>query len=392
MMNTMSSRCKYYIILIFLAVTKSVDAQTPDNFEISGYNEALPIFISADLPLPAEKENFFEFRFQNRLNTKWFASETISFTGEMRTRLFTGDFVQNIPFYAETIDTDDGFFDFSWMIAEEDNWLLHVIPDRLYGEWRTDKWSIRTGRQRVNWGINLVSNPNDLFNIYSFYDFSYPERPGTDAIRIQHFLGFASRMELTVSPGRDAEETVAAFLYAFNTSGYDIQVIGGYFKERITLGGGWAGNIRQTGFKGELMFFHDLTHSESIRKANIVISASADHMLQNGLFLVAELLYNQNGGRDNFSVFGQNLSADNPSFSRFQFTSYASYSFTPLISSTLSAIYYPDEDAAFISPQFTYSLVTDLDFSLISQFFMGSGDSAFANAGTVLSGSLKWNF
>lgn len=387
----MSSRCKYYIILIFLAVTKSVDAQAPDKFEISGYNEALPIFISADLPLPAENENFFEFRFQNRLNTKWFASETISFTGEMRTRLFTGDFVQDIPFYAESIDTDDGFFDLSWMIAE-DNWLLHVIPDRLYGEWRTDKWSIRTGRQRVNWGINLVSNPNDLFNIYSFYDFSYPERPGTDAIRVQRFLSFASRMELTVSPGRDARETVAAFLYAFNTSGYDIQVIGGYFKERITFGGGWAGSIRQTGFKGEVMFFHDLADSESIRKANIVISASADHMLQNGLFLVAELLYNQNGGRDNFSLFGQNLSADNPSFSRFQFTGYASYSFTPLISSTLSAIYYPDEDAAFISPQFTYSVITDLDFSLISQFFLGSDDSAFANAGTLLSGSLKWNF
>ena len=60
---------------------------------------------------------------------------------------------------------------------------------------------LRIGRQRINWGVNLAWNPNDLFNAYSLIDFDYQERPGSDAIRFQYYMGDLSVLNLQYNPG-----------------------------------------------------------------------------------------------------------------------------------------------------------------------------------------------
>ncbi len=352
----------------------------------------MPVWINADLPAPFEEDSFWEYRLQNRLNIQWYLSPDLTFNWQMRTRFFAGDLVQEFPFYAEAIDQDDGLVNLSWLIADEDKWLLHYIPDRLNLDWYSGDWRVTAGRQRVNWGINTISNPNDLFNIYSFYDFDYPERPGSDAIRIQYFLDWASRIELAYRPARDMKNSVAAMLYGFNTNGYDIQLITGYYQNRLAVGGGWAGNIRQSGFKGEVMFFANLDDIPGQEPTNLVTAISADHMFDNSLFLIVEALYNKNGGRDDFLLLGEPLSADNPSFSRFQLSVQGSYPFSPILNGSLAAIVYPDEEALFISPSVTWSLLQDVDLNLLTQIFVGSDESAFSNAGNVIAGSVKWNF
>jgi hypothetical protein len=384
------------ITLLLLWGTTS-QAQT-DNLNISGYVQAMPVWIHADLPEPFETDSFWEYRLQNRLNIRYDISPSFAFNWQMRTRFFAGDLLNelnDIPgmSYAELIDRDDGLVNLSWVIADRESWLLHYIPDRLNVDWYSDSWRITAGRQRINWGINMITNPNDLFNIYSFYDFDYPERPGTDAIRIQHFIDWASRVELAYSPARDIRSSVVAALYAFNTRQYDIQIISGYYRNRLGAGGGWAGNLRESGFKGEVMLFTDLEENpDGNRETNIVAALTIDHMFENSLFVVLEALYNSKGGRDQFLLLGEPLSADNPSFSRFQFTGQGSYPFNPLLNGSLAAIWYPDEKAVFLSPSVTYSLTQDIDLNLITQLFLGSDDSAFSDAGSVIAASLKWNF
>lgn len=383
-----------FLIVISLVIfcTGSASAQYSDGLDAGGYLQFLPIRISAELPEPLGNEVFWEYRIQNRLNFSWYASSSVTFNAEMRTRFFAGDLVSDIPGYASSIDMDFGYADLSWLVIEEDDWIVHYMPDRLNVDWNTSDWRVTVGRQRINWGINTVSNPNDLFNIYSFYDFDYPERPGSDAIRVQHFLSWASRVELAVSPAREISETVAAALYAFNTRGYDVQLISGYFKNRLAVGGGWAGSIGQTGFKGEAMFFTDLGNTEQDLGTNIVAGLSADYMFDNSLYLVVEGLYNQAGGQENFILLGQRLSPDNPSFSKFQFTVQVQYPFTPIISGSLAAITYPDEEAFFAYPSISVSILQDLDFNLFTQIFAVGENSAFSGAGNVAAASLKWNF
>lgn len=389
------------LIIILLAITlwaaTAFGQFSSDDIRLSGYAQAMPVWISADLPEPFERDSFWEYRLQNRLNVEWYISSNLTFNWQMRTRFFAGDLVNDlndIPElgYADLIDVDDGIVNLSWVIADRDTWLLHYIPDRLNLDWDKDNWKITVGRQRVNWGINTVTNPNDLFNIYSFYDFDYPERPGTDAVRVQHFLDWASRLEFAYSPARDTRNSVVAGMYAFNTRGYDIQLITGYYRHRWTLGGGWAGSINQVGFKGEGMIFTDLEETNESRDSNIIAALSADYMFENNLFLVVEGLYNKDGGRDEFLLLGEPLSADNPSFSRYQITTQIVYPFNPILQGSLAGIYYPDEEAVFISPSISWSVSENTDFNLLSQIFAGSDDSAFSNAGSVVAASLKWHF
>lgn len=384
------SLCFLLWICILSFSQHRAEANISDDVQIGGYFQVMPVYISADLPAPFPSD-FWEYRFQNRLNLRWYPTNNISVTAEARTRLFAGDLVSDIPFYADMIDVDNGYFNLSWLIADEQDWFLHVIPDRLYAEWSDQDWSIRAGRQRVNWGINTMTNPNDLFNIYSFYDFDYPERPGTDAIRIQRFMGFASRFEVAYSPAKEAKQTVAAAMYQTNYSGYDMQFIGGYYRNHITAGGGWAGSISDTGFKGELMLFYDLDENSG-EDVQVVAAVSAEHMFDNSLFLIGEVLYNKDGGRDAFMLLGEPLSANNPSFSRYQLTSQASYPVNPLLNISLAGVYYPDEHAVFVSPSVTFSVLSDLDLMVLAQLFSGPDDSVFANAGNVFAGSIKWNF
>lgn len=238
----------------------------------------------------------------------------------------------------------------------------------------------------------MHSFPNDLFNIYSFYDFDYPERPGSDAVRIQRFLDWSTRVEVAFSPASDMKESVGAVMFATNSRGYDFQWIGGYYQNRLALGGGWAGSIRQSGFKGEFMLFTSLEDESGSDRTNFVLGVSADHIFENSLFLIVEGLYNQAGGREDFLLFGSSLSADNPSFSRYQLMTQASYPFLPIWNGSFAAIWYPDEEALFISPTLSYSIHQNVDINLLTQIFIGSNDSVFGSAGNVAMTSIKWNF
>ena len=365
------------------------------DFTYGGYLQALPLRISAEMPEPFGDEVFWEYRLQNRLDLRWTPTDNLEFNAQGRARLFAGDLVKDIPGYASLIDTDDGYANLSWMAVESSDVLLHLIPDRLFADWSAGDWNVRVGRQRVNWGINTITNPNDLFNIYSIYEFDYPERPGTDAVRVRYFLDWASRLEVAAAPSRGGiRQSTYALMYGFNTSGYDIQLIGGWYRNRYALGGGWAGSVGETGFKGELMAFYDAEpeNTESNREASLVAAVTADHMFGNGLFLITEALWNSRGGIDTFGLLGQPLSADNPSISEWQLSAIAQYSFNPLLSGSLSAIWYPDESGLFLSPSIDYSITQNTDLMLLSQFFLGADDSPLANAGNIMALSLKWNF
>ena len=80
-----------------------------------------------------------------------------------------------------------------------DSVVFNTTIDRVFLEYNKNDWEVRVGRQRINWGINLAWNPNDVFNAYSFFDFDYEERPGSDAIRIRKYTGIASSVELAAN-------------------------------------------------------------------------------------------------------------------------------------------------------------------------------------------------
>ncbi len=332
----------------------------------------------------------------NRLNFKWYPNEKLSAIVELRTQWYYGDYVRIIPGFKDQIGATEDFFNLSWTIASNDNNVLHTMLDRIYLEYQANDWNVRLGRQRINWGVSMIWNPNDLFNAYSYVDFDYEERPGSDALRIQKFTGFASSFEFAANLSDSLGSWVGAAKWATNKWGYDFQVIGGLAKKDITIGGAWAGNIKRGGIKGEVTYF--IPVAGSTKNQALVGTISYDYSFKNSLYFNVSYLYNSDGAIDLGSggfldfYFGELTARDLSPYMHSVFI-LSTYQFHPLITGSLAAMTFPGNKTLFINPTITLSLVNNLDLDFTGQLFYGenlSGD--FRSLSKVLFTRLKWSF
>ncbi|HZL10013.1 MAG TPA: hypothetical protein VFC65_08450 [Prolixibacteraceae bacterium] len=195
---------------------------------LNGYVKELYMFYSPENPIPGtDRNNLTSNILHNRLNFKWYTSKKLTTVIEMRNRLMFGSLVKDFPGYQTSVNVDNGLVNMSWIPAQGSGWFMHSMIDRAYLDYSSGKWQVRLGRQRVNWGVNLVWNPNDIFNTFSYFDFDYEERPGTDAVRVQYYTGTTSSAELVYKPGHDNAHTAIAGMYKFTQWNYDFQFLGG---------------------------------------------------------------------------------------------------------------------------------------------------------------------
>lgn len=343
--------------------------------------------------------SFFQNLVHNRLNFTWYPTNEFTIYAEFRTRLLSGEFVRKIPNYGELIDSNNDYFDLSVNVLDNRTAVLNVMADRLYVQWMQNNWEIKLGRQRVNWGVNLAWNPNDWFNAYSFFDFDYEERPGSDALRISRYTGVASSVEVAVKAADDMDNFVGATRWKINKWNYDFQFLGGIAQGDLALGTGWAGNIGNAGFKGELTYFHRaIETSVNYDYTNLFLAAiTVDYSFPNSLYLNGSVMYNsevQNNSLLGFTFVGVRPGTVRD-LSPYTWSSFlqAGYQVSPLLYSGLSLIGYPGSNAFFINPSLTISVKQNLDLDLIGQFFYG--DDINGNFSSILQAGyvrMKWSF
>ena len=363
---------------------------------IQGYVKDLFMLYAPQHPLPGSTNDELTMNtIHNRLNFKWYASSKTTVAIEMRNRLFTGSLIREIQPYRQTIDTDNGYFDLSFIAVDQGKWFLHSSVDRAYIDWTSGNWQIRAGRQRINWGVNLVWNPNDIFNSFSYFDFDYEERPGTDAVKLQYYTSPTSSAELIYKLGHRPEEMALAGLYRFSQWDYDFQAIGGWVGSDWIFGVGWAGDIAGGGFRGEMTHFEPRQRNTDSEAATVA-SVSGDYTFPSSLYLHAGFLYNSHGktgkagGMNLF--FNPNLSAKYLSFARYSLFGQLSYPVTPLLSTNLSGIANPCDGSFFVGPSAIYSLSNNLELMLTAQLFYGTEGSEFGDIGQLYFARLRWSF
>ncbi|MEZ5199598.1 MAG: hypothetical protein R2764_25435 [Bacteroidales bacterium] len=258
---------------------------------------------------------------------------------------------------------------------------------------------IRVGRQRVNWGINMVWNPNDIFNTFNFYDFDYVEMPGCDAIRGIFYTGVASSIEAAVKIGKD-EKITAVGMFKFNKWNYDMQVMAGMMEDDIVFGGGWSGYIKNAGFTGEGSYFRDKKNvADTV--GIFIFSMGANYTFKNSIFIHGSFLFNTNGTKGNA---GATNPLDNPiinfrtltpkDFTRARYSIFGqvSYPISPLINGDLSTIFNPNDKSFFLGPNIGFSLSDNISLLLMAQIFVGDEGTEFGNAGQLYYLRLKWSF
>lgn len=379
------------ILFIFLSAVFTflpAFSQESKPFTINGYLSTMQSAMFDSLKGDFTNDNLIH----NRLNLKWYSGKHASFAIELRNRVFTGDMVKAGAGYADLIGKGQGLMDLSWNIMSEKSFLINTTVDRFWVDLNYEKFEARIGRQRINWGQTFVWNPNDIFNAYSFFDFDYIERPGSDAVRLQYYPQSSTVLEFAVKADEDKDITAAA-LYRFTKWGYDIQFLAGYVNgEDYVAGAGWSGAMGSISFRGEASWFHPAKHfSDSAGRGLFTIGF--DKVFSNNSMAQVQVMYcNDPLQIDGFnSFYSGNLSSKDLAFSRFSAFGQFSVQPTPLVALSLSAMWFPDLKGFFAGPSVDYSLAENVGFSLIWQHFRSvmAGNKTRINLGFL---RLKYSF
>jgi hypothetical protein len=354
------------VILIFYFHSMVFSQDEKSKINLNGYVSAMQSVMFDSLSGPFINDNLIH----NRLNFKGFINDHITFAAEVRNRLFTGDMVRSGRSYSEMTGSDQGWVDLSWNILNEQSFFLNTTIDRLWVDLNYGKFQARAGRQRINWGQTFVWNPNDIFNAYSFFDFDYVERPGSDAVRLQYYPNFSSAIEFAVKADFKDDITAAA-LYRFNKRGYDLQFLTGIVNsEDLVAGAGWSGAIGSVSFRGEATWFQPVEKFSDTTGIGL-FTVGFDKIFKNNSMVQMQVMFcNNPPDMSGFSsLYSGNMSTKDLAFSRFSAFSQFSYPVTPLLNLSVSAMWFPDLNGYFAGPSLDYSLAENVDFSLFWQHF-----------------------
>ena len=327
----------------------------------------------------------------NRLNFKYRPDDHFTYRLEVRNRIYYGDFVKNYPGFASLVAAPGGTVNLSRNWVNSHSMLFNSTIDRASAEYIGGKWDITLGRQRINWGISTVWTPNDIFNTFNYFDFDYEERPGSDAARVQYAFTPSSSLELAVSPGKTANQNIGALMYRFNKWNYDFQFFSGVYQRNFTAGAGWAGNIKDAGFKGEASYFA----SGKPDSSSIAASLSLDYAFKNGIYVLVSGLYNSLGKDNLFNVTqltSSTLSAKNIFPFKYTLFAQASYSFSPLFKASFGGMYSLSGNSIIILPTASYSIAENWALDLVGQSFYSQQNGVYHPLGNSIYLRLKWGF
>ncbi|MDX5429274.1 MAG: hypothetical protein LPK46_12240 [Bacteroidota bacterium] len=368
------------IILILLTFSTGILLAQNEALTVRGYVKFLPQFNRVNQEfLPPGFENLFpssfeDYQIHNRVDIHWYGKNGFRAGIGLRNRLFWGYQVDNNPAFYNNLQNDPGFLDASFAWQNESS-IISVLSDRFWIEWEREKWRIRAGRQRINWGVSTVWNPNDIFNQFNYFDFDYEERPGSDALLAQYYTGDFSSIQLAVAPADSVKDLRVGGLYKFHKGTYDLQILGGYVERNYAMGGAFAGNLWDAGLKGEFTYF--IPAFESLNEEqSLVATLGIDYSFANGIYLQGGYLFNQGGNDegsllDLLSVTQTTLSTKNIFPYKNSIFASALYPVTPLLSASASTIFTPNLQNVFLIPNLQYNLAQNLDILALGQLFLG---------------------
>jgi hypothetical protein len=382
---------KKHLLLIVAVVTFSFPSMSQDagsKISAGGYASWLHDVMFEDLSDTWLNSSMLH----NRLNFKAYPSSAITLALEIRNRFVLGDMVQLDPTYNQALASDPGWVDMSWNIFSEQSFVLNTFIDRAWIDYTAGNLRLTMGRQRINWSQALVWNPNDIFNTYSFFDFDYMERPGSDAVRAVYSTGPASAAEMVVKLD-SADRVTAAALYRFSVLNTDLQFFAGETDEELfTAGTGWSGTIGSYSIRGEASLFAPFGNSSS-KETTFIATAGIDRAFSDKITALVQMMYSNNPFvLDTFTeLYKGAITASQLAFSEFSAIGQFTYTPVPLLNISLSAIWYPDLKGYFADAAIDFSMAENVDFSLVMQHFDNviSGEVTRINLGFI---RIKYSF
>lgn len=369
------------ILLITALLLSTANAKAVADWDFSGYFKTLLI----------TGKTFFEEQYYlvlHRLRTQFtfHPTSSLEILAALDNQVQWGDYLRTSQYALVRQFEVSDYIDMTWENANKDvDWRFE--PYRLYMHYYGSNVEFAVGRQRIAWGTGRIWNPTDLFNPTSPLNIEFAEKRGADSALLLLRPHDDWTIEFAAAIGKDSKDTRWAVRSGTTLGSYDINIMGGRFRENKVLGFDFSGYLGDSGFRGE--FTYTWEENRSFTRGVL----SFENTFKHGITLLAEYLYNGgNLGTLDFSSISDLATYDsivtlNKHFLALQL----SKQLYPLLNIQALSIIDLEEGSFFLSPFVGYSLLQNVDVLIGAQFFFGdSGEFAlYHNAAFV---SLEWYF
>lgn len=334
------------------------------------------------------KEPFTSYLNRFRLDMDISLSDSILVKTIYDNEITLGSILRRGEFLLAKGERDDALFDLSRPLVDDSALYWRHLLYRIYIKYTSSAFNLTLGRQRIAWGQARIWNPTDLFNPVSPLQIEGDQRLGVDAINLEYTLGALSGLNIVYAPRSRNRDTSRGIRLLTNLKGYDLSLMLGEFREDRVLGFDFAGNIGDSGLRGEGVFTDQRDDREFVR-----LVLSWDYSFPNTLYILFEYLYNGgNLGRGASLTATTTFKGEINTRNRNFIAGHLGYDLTPLIRFNLSTIYDIDGDSIFISPVMTYNILSNIDWEIGLQSFDGDMDSEFGSLPNIYYTSLEWFF
>lgn len=238
---------------------------------------------------------------------------------------------------------------------------------------------LRLGRQRIAWGTGRFWSPLDLLNPVSPTTLEREERPGVDAVLLEHRFGPVARVAAVYAPSRRTGEDSHALQWHDHARGIDFSVTAGRFRGDKVIGLDLAGQIGQAGVRAELTRVRP-RNGDAFNRTLFGI----DYAFANTLTVSAEFYRDGSGaGSPAAYDFSALASGSRQTLAQRYLGVRAGYALTPLVKLNADVVLNLADHSRYVAPGISYSIRTNLDLSFGLQWFSGATGSEYARPPSV---------
>ncbi len=365
---------------------ESVCSEFDINF--SGYIKDLPISIKQ----PSQQLQLGNFT-RTRLKLDAEFKKTLLFTIHYELRSFQTESGLKVNLQSSNLFRPT-YFHFSKNLINGENVRLDHTIDRMFLKYSAASFDLTIGRQRIAWGTGRVWNPTDLFNPFNPAAVDKEEKDGVDAITLQIPLGTLSNVTVVYAPLKASRESSTGARIHSNTEGYDFSVMGGYFNERVILGGDVAGSLGGAGIRGEATYTWEQSGIRNLnnrRFAKFIVGV--DYQFSNSLYVIAEYHFNGEGHREpSQSERSRLFKGEIINLAQHYVFLSGGYPISPLLNITSNTILNLDDGSLVAGGLIDYWLFQNATVGVGVQYFTGSESSEFGSYPKIYYGKVQWFF
>jgi hypothetical protein len=268
-----------------------------------------------------------------------------------------------------------------------------IYIDNLYLRANFKKFDLTMGKQQISLGNGYAWNPIDIFNFKQLLDPTY-EQTGINAIRTEIPIGTRGGFDFILSPGMDWQNSAKMVQFKTGIGSFDIIASIAQYnwkrtnfdklnfnlneleKERTLYGGALVGELFGVGIWAEGAR-NQLENDDDFTE----LLVGADYTFENGLYILMEYLYNENGiaktDKLDINRYLQYFNGEIHSLMIEYIFNVINYPISDLVQFTLLTFANLNDKSTAINPQLTWDMFQDVSLSLMYSHFIGDNDTEF---------------